>query len=73
MNKAERNGTIISQIEQFSTLSNIVNYVQYNRHPKNFYNLHIRAVDQKRHKKLHNEGERQILEFDFGDTPEKLK
>ena len=69
VNKAERDNTIISQTEQWSTLSNIVNYDQYNRHPKNFYNLNIRAVNQKRHKKLYNKEEkRQILELDFGDT-----
>ena len=38
-------------MKQWSILSNVVNYVQYNRHPKDFYNLDIRAVDQKRHKK----------------------
>ena len=54
--------------------SNVINYVQYDRHPKNIYNLDIRVVDQKNHKKIYNkEQEGQILELDFGDTPEKLK
>ena len=39
VNKAERQETIMSQIEQWSILSNMINYVQYNRHPKDFYNL----------------------------------
>ena len=74
VNKAERDNTIISQMEDWSILSNVVNYVQYNRHPKNFYNLDIKVVDQKGHKKIHNkEEDRQILELDFGNTPEKLK
>ena len=74
VNKAERNDTIISQLEHWSLLSNVVNYVQYNRHPKDFYNLDIRAADQERHKKIYNkEEERQVLELDFGNTPEKLK
>ena len=61
-------------MEQWSILSNVVNDVQYNRHPKNFCNLDIRAVDQKRHKKLSSkEEERQILDLDFGHTPEKFK
>ena len=52
----------------------MVNYVQYNKHPEDFYNLDIRAVDKKRHKNIYNkEEERQILELDVGDTPEKLK
>ena len=36
--------------------------------------LHIKAVDQRSHKKRHNkEEERQILELDFSNVPEKLK
>ena len=49
-------------MEQWSILSNVVNYVQHNQHPKDFYNLDIRAADQNRHKKVYNkEEERQIL------------
>ena len=74
VNKAERDDIIISQIKQWSILSNVVNYVQHKRHRKDFYNLDIRAEDQNRHKKIYNkEEERQILELDVGDTTEKLK
>ena len=34
VNEAERDDAIISQMEQWSILSNVVNYIQYNRHPK---------------------------------------
>ena len=52
---------IISQVEQWSIHSNIVNYLQYNRHPK-FFDLDIKVIDQKSHKKIYNkEEERQIL------------
>ena len=62
VNKAERDNTILLQMEQWSILSNMVNYIQYDRHPKNFYNLDIKAIDQKRHKNIHNkEEERQML------------
>ena len=54
-------------------LSNVVNYVQYNRHPKNYYDLDIKAVDLKSHKKIYKEEKRQLLELDFGNTPQKLK
>ena len=55
-------------------MSKVVNYVQYDRHPKNFYNLNIKAIVQKSHNKIRNkEEERQMLELDFGDTPGKLK
>ena len=61
-------------MEQWSILGNIVNYVQYDRYPKNFHNLNIKAVDQKWYKKRYNrEEERQMLELDFGDMSEKLK
>ena len=33
-NKREKDETIISKMEQWSILSNILNYVQYNKHPK---------------------------------------
>ena len=40
-NNAEEVGTFLSQMEQWSVLSNVVNYIQYNSHPKNFYNLNM--------------------------------
>ena len=62
-------------MEQWSILSNVVNYVQYNRHPKNFHNLNIRAVNKEKYKRKPNieSEERQMLELDFGDIPVKLK
>ena len=37
VNNAERDNTILSQMEQWSILSNMPYYVQYNKHPKNFH------------------------------------
>ena len=55
-------------------LCNVVNYVRYDRHQKNYYDLDIKAVDLKSQKKIHNKEEkRQMLELDFGNTPVKLK
>ena len=52
----------------------MVNYIKYDRYPKNIYNLDIKTIDQKSHKKTYNkEEERQVLDLDFGDMPEKLK
>ena len=74
VNKAERDNTILSQMEQWSLWSNMVNYIQYDRHPKNVYKLDIKAIDQKNHNKIHNkEEERQMCERDFGNTPGNLK
>ena len=61
-------------MKQWSILSNIVNYKQYDRHPKNFYNLNIRAVIKGHYKRRPNtEEERKMLELDFGDMSKKLK
>ena len=51
VNNAEKVDTILSQMEQWSILSNVVNYVQYDRYPKNFYNLNIRAVNKRNEKR----------------------
>ena len=73
-NTVEKDDVNISQMEQWSILSNVVNYVQYDRHPKDYYDLDIKAVNLKSHKKIYNKEEkRQMSELDFGDTQEKLK
>ena len=63
-------------MEQWLILTNVVNYVQYNRNPTDFYDLDIKAIDQKSHRKIYDrlkEEDRQVLELDFGDSPDKLK
>ena len=63
-------------MEQWSILSNVVNYVQYDRNPTDFYNLDIKAIDYKYHRKIYDrlkEEDRQVIELDFGDTPDKSK
>ena len=51
INNKDKDETKTSQIEQWSILSNIVNYVQYDRNPKDFCELGIKGLDQKNHKK----------------------
>ena len=41
-------------MEQWSILSNVVNYTQYDRHPKNFHNLNIRDVSEEKYKRKSN-------------------
>ena len=63
-------------MEQWLILNNTVNCVQYNSNPKDFYNLDIKAIDQKNHRKIYNrlkEEGRLVLELDFGDNPDKLR
>ena len=37
-------------MEQWSILSNVVNYVQYDRNLKYFYDLVVKTIDQKNHR-----------------------
>ena len=70
----EKIETVISQMEKWSILSNIVSYIQYDKHPKNFYNLNIRAVNKEKYKRNSiTVMKGQMLELDFGDMPEKLR
>ena len=64
-----------SQMEQWSILSSAINYVQYDKHPKNFHNLNISTVNKVNSKRNSNieEKHRHELDLDFGDTPEKLE
>ena len=66
---------IISQMEQWSILSNVINYIQYNRNPRDYFKLDIKTLEEKNHGKMYNrlkEDDRQIIELDFGNTPQKL-
>ena len=57
-------------------LSNIVNYVQYERNPKHCYDLDAKAIDDKNNGKIYDrlqEEDRQVLELDFGINPDKLR
>ena len=71
----DREEIIASQMEKWSILSNIVNYVQYARNPRDFYNLDVKAIDHKNHKKIYErlQEDRQVIEIDFSHTPDKLK
>ena len=62
-------------MEWWWILSNVANYIQYDRHPRNFHNLNINAVNEEKCKRNSNieEEKRHMLELDFGDTLEKLK
>ena len=66
VSNTEEVDTILSQIKEWAILSNLANYIQYDKHPKNFHNLDIKAVNQKNHKRRSNtKEERQMLELDF--------
>ena len=46
VNNAEKLEPLLAQMEQCSVLSNTLNYIQYDRHPKNYHSLGISAVNK---------------------------
>ena len=46
VNNAGKIENMLSQIEQWSILSNVINYVQYSENPKNFHDISIKPVNQ---------------------------
>ena len=44
VNNASRVDDALTQIEQWSILSNIINYVQYSKNPKNFHSMIIKPA-----------------------------
>ena len=73
VNNAEKTETVLSHMEQWLILSNMVNYVQNDKHPKNFQHLNITTVKKIKKNLSKEEKAKHILDLDFGDIPEKLK
>ena len=59
-------------MEQWSILSNTLNYIQYDKHPKNFHNLGISAVNVYKNGSDAKK-EKGMVEIDFGPTSDVLK
>ena len=51
VNNAEKIKIVLSQIEQWSILSNAANYIHYDRHPRNFHSVNINAVNKNKCKR----------------------
>ena len=63
-------------MEQWSKLSNVTSYVQYNTNPRNYNKLNVKALELKNHRKIYDrlkEEDGQVIELNFGNTPDKLK
>ena len=72
INNAEKIEPFLTQMVYWSILSNILNYILYDRHPKNFHNIDISTVNIcKTHSEIREEKHRR--EVDFGPTPDILK
>ena len=67
INNAEKVEPLMTQMEQWSILSNVLNYVQHGKFHSIRHTLDIRAVNKYKHK-LNTEGDREFREIDFG-TP----
>ena len=70
VNNAEKIEPLMTQMEQWSILSNILNYVQHSRFHSMKHMLGIKAVNQYKHKP--NTEDREFRELDFGTMPQKL-
>ena len=57
----------MTQMEQCLILSNVLNYIQYDKHPKNYYNMSVNALNKYKNS-LNTSEERDIVELDFGVT-----
>ena len=60
----------MTQMEQWSILSNVLNYMQYDRHPKTYHSLSINAVNKH---KVNTKEKGDIVKLDFCVTLEILK
>ena len=73
VNNTEKIEPILRQMEQWSILGNILNYIQYDKHPKNYYNLSVSTVNKCRKTPYIKDEERDMIELDFGHTSDKMK
>ena len=72
VNNREKIELLLAQMEQWSILSNMLNYIQYDRHSRNYHNLGISTVNKyKNHSDVKEE--RDMIELDFGPTLNILK
>ena len=64
VNNPEKMESLLTQVEQWSILSNMLNYIQYDRHPKNYHSLGISVVN-KCGKNQCTKEERDTIELDL--------
>ena len=48
VNNAEEEEILYAQMEQWSILSSIINYIQYDKFPKNYHSLGISAINNSK-------------------------
>ena len=63
VNNAEKIEPLLTQMQQWSILSNILNYIQYDRYPNNWHSLGISMINKCGKKPCTKEEEKDILEL----------
>ena len=71
VNNAEKIEPLMTQMEQWSILSNVLNYVQHSRLNSMNHTLDIKAVDKYKYRP--GKDSREFKELDFGATLQKLQ
>ena len=70
VNNVEKIEPLVTQMEQWSILSNVLNYVQHSRFNSMNHTLGIKAMNRYKSKP---DAVREFEELDFGATPQKLQ
>ena len=70
VNNAERTEPLMTQMEQWSILSNILNYVQHSKFNSMNHSLNVKVVNRY---KLRPDTEREFNKLGFGPIPQKLQ
>ena len=71
VNNAEKIQPLMMQMEQWSILSNVLSYIQHDRHNTMNHTLNIRAINKYRNNPETKE-EEEFIELDFGSMSNKL-
>ena len=71
VNNAEKIEPLMTQMEQWSILSNVLNYVQHSRFNLMNHTLDVKAMNK--YKSKPNTDDREFKELDFGTTLQKLQ
>ena len=70
VNNAERTESLMMQMEQWSILSNGLNYIQHSKFNSMNHTLNVKAVNRY---KIKPDMEREFKELDFGSIPQKVQ
>ena len=70
VNNVEKIEPLMTQMEQWSILSNVLNYVQHSRFNSMSHTLGVKAMNRYKSKP---DADREFEELDFGATPQKLQ